>query len=58
MVLDGFEAVPPPPWGVIEQGALWLPALLTRLDLCQARFKKTEPALHLPLQASDFFAGS
>jgi len=55
MVLDGiFEQFPNLRGGVIEQGALWLPALLTRLDLCQAIFKKTEPALHLPLKASDY----
>ena len=55
LVLDGiFEQFPSLRGGVIEQGALWLPALLTRLDLCQAMFKKTEPALHLPLKASDY----
>ena len=55
MVLDGiFDQFPNLHGGVIEQGALWLPALLTRLDLCQATFSKTEPALRMPLKASDY----
>jgi predicted TIM-barrel fold metal-dependent hydrolase len=55
MVLDGvFDQFPDLRGGVIEQGALWLPALLTRLDLCQAMFSKSEPALRLPLKASDY----
>ena len=55
MVLDGvFDQFPNLRGGVIEQGALWLPTLLTRLDLCQATFSKTEPALRMPLKASDY----
>lgn len=55
MVLDGiFAQFPNLRGGVIEQGALWLPSLLTRLNLCQAMFSKSEPALRLPLKASDY----
>jgi predicted TIM-barrel fold metal-dependent hydrolase len=55
MVLDGiFEKFPSLRGGVIEQGAMYLPALLRRLDICQQSFHKTEPALNLPLKASDY----
>jgi predicted TIM-barrel fold metal-dependent hydrolase len=55
MVLDGvFEAFPGLRGGCIEQGALWVPPLLMRLDIAQATFKKTEPALDLPMKASDY----
>src|SRR5580700_1156654 len=55
MVLDGiFEKFPKLRGGVIEQGAMFLPALLRRLDICQQSFRKTEPALNLPLKASDY----
>ncbi len=55
MVLDGiFEKFPELRGGVIEQGALYLPALLRHLDICQQSFRKTEPALNLPLKASDY----
>ena len=33
-------------------GRDYLPALLRRLDICQQSFRKTEPALNLPLKAS------
>ena len=33
---------------------MYLRALLRRLDICQQSFRKTEPALSLPLRASDY----
>jgi len=33
---------------------MYLPALLRRPDICQQSFRKTEPALSLPLTASDY----
>jgi predicted TIM-barrel fold metal-dependent hydrolase len=56
MVLDGvFEKFPGLMCGVIEQGALWVPALLRRIDIAQGTFKKSEPLLaELPMQASDY----
>jgi predicted TIM-barrel fold metal-dependent hydrolase len=56
MVLDGvFEKFPQLMCGVIEQGALWVPALLRRIDIAQGTFKKSEPLLaDLPLAASDY----
>ena len=55
MVLDGlFEQFPRLRGGCIEQGALWVPAWLRRLDIAQQTFSKTEPALRLPLRASDY----
>ena len=46
MVLDGvFEKFPRLMCGVIEQGALWVPALMRRIDIAQATFKKSEPLL-------------
>ena len=55
MVLDGlFEQFPKLRGGCIEQGALWVPAWLKRLDIAQQTFAKTEPALRLPLKASDY----
>ena len=52
LALDGiFEQFPGLRGGCIEQGALWVVTLLQRLDLAQATFQKTEPALRLPLQA-------
>lgn len=55
MVLDGlFERFPRLRGGCIEQGALWVPAWLKRLDIAQQTFSKTEPALRLPLKASDY----
>ena len=55
MVLDGlFEQFPRLRGGCIEQGALWVPAWLKRLDIAQQTFSKTEPALRLPLRASDY----
>jgi predicted TIM-barrel fold metal-dependent hydrolase len=55
LVLDGiFEQFPRLRGGCIEQGALWVPAWLKRLDIAQQTFSKTEPALRLPLKASDY----
>ncbi len=55
MALDGvFEAFPGLRGGCIEQGALWVVTLLQRLDIAQGTFQKTEPALRLPLTASDY----
>jgi predicted TIM-barrel fold metal-dependent hydrolase len=55
MVLDGiFEQFPGLRGGCIEQGALWVVPLLQRLDIAQATFQRTEPALRLPLRPSDY----
>jgi uncharacterized protein len=56
MVLDGvFEKFPRLMCGVIEQGALWVPTLLRRMDIAQGTFKKSEPLLaELPMTASDY----
>ncbi len=55
MVLDGvFEEFPGLRGGCIEQGAMWVVPLLRRLDIAQATFRRTEPALKLPLPASDY----
>jgi predicted TIM-barrel fold metal-dependent hydrolase len=55
MVLDGiFEQFPGLRGGCIEQGAMWVIPLLKRLDLAQDTFQKTEPALRLPLRASEY----
>jgi predicted TIM-barrel fold metal-dependent hydrolase len=55
MVLDGiFEQFPQLRGGCIEQGAMWVVPWLKRLDLAQASFQRTEPALKLPLRASDY----
>jgi predicted TIM-barrel fold metal-dependent hydrolase len=55
MVLDGmFERFPRLRGGCIEQGALWVVPWLTRLDICQQSFQRTEPALRLPLKPSDY----
>lgn len=46
LVLDGVLAAHPGlRGGCIEQGALWVPALLRMLDLCQGTFRKTEPSV-------------
>jgi predicted TIM-barrel fold metal-dependent hydrolase len=58
LVLDGlFETFPGLRGGVIEQGALWVPTWLRRLDIAQATFQKTEPALRLPKRASEYVHG-
>jgi uncharacterized protein len=55
MALDGiFEQFPGLRGGCIEQGALWVVPLLRRLDIAQATFQRTEPALRLPLRASEY----
>jgi predicted TIM-barrel fold metal-dependent hydrolase len=55
MALDGIlERFPRLRGGCIEQGGLWVVPWLKRLDLAQRTFQKTEPALRLPLAASDY----
>jgi predicted TIM-barrel fold metal-dependent hydrolase len=55
MVLDGtFERFPGLRGGCIEQGALWVVPWLSRLDLAQQTFQRTEPALALPNRASEY----
>jgi predicted TIM-barrel fold metal-dependent hydrolase len=47
MAMDGvFDRFPRLHGGVIELGALWVPSLLTRLDLATNNFRKTEPQLN------------
>jgi uncharacterized protein len=55
MALDGvFEKFPGLRGGCIEQGALWVVPWLKRMDIAQESFQRTEPALKLPLKASDY----
>jgi uncharacterized protein len=55
MALDGvFERFPALHGGCIEQGAMWVVPWLRRLDLAQETFRRTEPALELPLRASEY----
>jgi predicted TIM-barrel fold metal-dependent hydrolase len=55
MALDGvFERFPDLRGGCIEQGAMWVVPWLKRLDIAQQTFQKTEPALRLPLRASEY----
>jgi len=55
VVLDGvLERFPRLRGGSIEQGAMWVVPWLRRLDICQRSFQRTEPALRLPLAASDY----
>jgi len=58
MILDGlFETFPRLRGGCIEQGALWVVPWLRRLDLAQASFQRTEPALRMPRRASEYVEG-
>jgi uncharacterized protein len=55
LILDGvLERFPNLRGGVIELGALWVVPWLMRLDIAQSTFQKTEPALKLPLKASEY----
>lgn len=56
MAMDGvFERFPRLHGGVIELGALWVPSMLTRLDLATNNFRKTEPQLNaMPLKPSEY----
>lgn len=55
LVLDGtFEKFPRLRGGCIEQGAMWVIPWLKRLDAAQEAFVRTEPALALPLRASEY----
>jgi predicted TIM-barrel fold metal-dependent hydrolase len=55
MALDGvFEKFPGLRGGCIEQGAMWVVPWLKRIDIAQETFQRTEPALKLPLRASEY----
>jgi len=55
MALDGvLEKFPGLRGGCIEQGALWVVPWLQRMDIAQSTFQRTEPALKLPLKASEY----
>lgn len=55
MALDGvFERFPGLRGGCIEQGAVWVVPWLMRMDIAQGTFQRTEPALKLPLKASEY----
>jgi uncharacterized protein len=55
MVLDGtLEKFPRLRGGCIEQGAMWVVPWLKRLDAAQESFVRTEPALALPMRASEY----
>ena len=55
MVLDGtLEKFPRLRGGCIEQGAMWVVPWLKRLDAAQDSFLRTEPALALPMRASEY----
>ena len=55
LVLDGtLEQFPRLRGGIIELGALWVVPWLKRLDAMQQAFMNSEPALALPLKASDY----
>ena len=54
-VLDGtLERFPRLRGGCIEQGAMWVVPWLKRLDAAQEAFVRTEPALALPMRASEY----
>jgi uncharacterized protein len=56
MVLDGvLERFPRLMMGAIEQGALWVPALLRRVDIAAGTFAKSEPLLReLTMKPSEY----
>jgi len=56
MALDGvFDRFPALHGAAIELGALWVPSLLTRLDLATNNFRKTEPQLtSMALKPSEY----
>jgi uncharacterized protein len=55
MVLDGvFERFAGLRGGCIELGAMWVVPWLRRLDIAQSTFARSEPALAMPLVASDY----
>lgn len=56
MVLDGiFERFPGLRGASVEEGALWLPAWIRRLDLAQRTFGRTESVVRdLPLAPSEY----
>jgi uncharacterized protein len=55
LVLDGtLDKFPRLRGACIEQGAMWVIPWLKRLDAAQECFVRTEPALALPLRASEY----
>jgi predicted TIM-barrel fold metal-dependent hydrolase len=56
MAMDGlFERFPRLHGGVIELGAVWMPTLLTKLDLATRNFRKSEPQLTaMPLTPREY----
>lgn len=59
MALDGvFERFAGLRGGCIEQGAMWVVPWLKRLDIAQETFQRTEPALKLPMRASEYIRRS
>ena len=56
MILDGvLEAHPGLRGGCIEQGAMWVPSFLRRLDTVLRSFAKTEPTIAgLPMKPSEY----
>jgi len=56
MAMDGlFERFPDLHGGVIELGALWVPSMLTRMDLATTNFRRTEPQLNaMPLKPAEY----
>jgi predicted TIM-barrel fold metal-dependent hydrolase len=56
MAMDGvFERFPELHGGVIELGAAWLPAMLTKLDMATRNFRRSEPQLNaMPLTPREY----
>jgi predicted TIM-barrel fold metal-dependent hydrolase len=55
MILDGvFERFAGLRGGCIELGAMWVVDWLMRLDIAQSNFVKSEPALNMPMKASEY----
>ena len=56
LAMDGvFERFPDLHGAAIELGALWVPSLLTRLDMATNNFKRTEPQLtSMPLRPAEY----
>jgi predicted TIM-barrel fold metal-dependent hydrolase len=57
MILDGvFERLPNLRGGCIEIGAVWVVGWIRSLDIVQQTFQRNEPALKLPMKASEYVA--
>jgi uncharacterized protein len=56
MAMDGvFERFPRLHGGAIELGAVWVPQLLTKLDMATRNFRKSEPQLNaMPLSPREY----